>query len=409
MTNGDLPAEGWFPDPAEPGLLRYWDGAQWTAHTAPMPQAQPVMQDQGYAVHPQAAVVGGTDPVHAAPMHATQVVAAPAPKRPKGERIWNLQTLLVLLVCVALLIAAPIVLFSARSDAHREPAQQVLDSFVSAAAKSDDSWRKYASPRLSEKIEVGAPIGGEAATAEKLGLRVEYELGELTFEGPSERSGADEYDVASAPVTLTYTFQAYGEQHIGTAEQTVWLTRPFYYGSEEPQRSDRRKTPTGVGPWRVTNLTLPYAGPNGEDDRSRSFFTSDLSEEYDKEVDGNICYSPISALEDLSENIRIDGEVVTSCVPIDGESFTVAQSVDDASFAAGFPVIDSLKPQFAPRDLVMLDPGYSGQLPPIMQYHIKTSEGEYVVTYASTELEGKDDYSMSARLIYISEVGGSEE
>jgi hypothetical protein len=29
------PAAGWFPDPAGSGGLRYWDGQQWTAHTAP--------------------------------------------------------------------------------------------------------------------------------------------------------------------------------------------------------------------------------------------------------------------------------------------------------------------------------------------------------------------------------------
>jgi type II secretory pathway pseudopilin PulG len=26
---------GWYPDPRDPRLLRYWDGMQWTAHTSP--------------------------------------------------------------------------------------------------------------------------------------------------------------------------------------------------------------------------------------------------------------------------------------------------------------------------------------------------------------------------------------
>src|SRR6202012_717411 len=29
------PPAGWYADPQVPGQLRYWDGATWTAHTAP--------------------------------------------------------------------------------------------------------------------------------------------------------------------------------------------------------------------------------------------------------------------------------------------------------------------------------------------------------------------------------------
>jgi hypothetical protein len=34
MANNDVPA-GWYPDPAGGASQRYWDGAAWTAHTAP--------------------------------------------------------------------------------------------------------------------------------------------------------------------------------------------------------------------------------------------------------------------------------------------------------------------------------------------------------------------------------------
>ncbi|OZF05099.1 DUF2510 domain-containing protein [Rhodococcus sp. 15-2388-1-1a] len=33
---GPTPAPGWHPDPSEPGLIRYWDGTQWTEHTQPV-------------------------------------------------------------------------------------------------------------------------------------------------------------------------------------------------------------------------------------------------------------------------------------------------------------------------------------------------------------------------------------
>ena len=41
MTTNGVARPDWYPDPASPWLLRYWDGAQWTAHTAPRPGAAP--------------------------------------------------------------------------------------------------------------------------------------------------------------------------------------------------------------------------------------------------------------------------------------------------------------------------------------------------------------------------------
>ncbi len=39
MTDGSAPVPGWYEDPKGPGQLRYWDGAQWSEHTQPMPGA----------------------------------------------------------------------------------------------------------------------------------------------------------------------------------------------------------------------------------------------------------------------------------------------------------------------------------------------------------------------------------
>ncbi len=35
MTTEQHPPADWYPDPYSPGVLRYWDGSAWTAHTAP--------------------------------------------------------------------------------------------------------------------------------------------------------------------------------------------------------------------------------------------------------------------------------------------------------------------------------------------------------------------------------------
>lgn len=49
-TVGGSNAEpNWYPDPSNPQLLRYWDGAQWTAQTSPagVPQPAPAGSDGG--------------------------------------------------------------------------------------------------------------------------------------------------------------------------------------------------------------------------------------------------------------------------------------------------------------------------------------------------------------------------
>lgn len=38
----ELPPAGWYPDTTQPGQQRYWDGAAWTDHMAPLATAAPV-------------------------------------------------------------------------------------------------------------------------------------------------------------------------------------------------------------------------------------------------------------------------------------------------------------------------------------------------------------------------------
>ncbi|WP_431219292.1 DUF2510 domain-containing protein [Leifsonia xyli] len=41
MTDQNAPAPGWYPDPQGSGALRWWDGAHWTEHAAPVPAPAP--------------------------------------------------------------------------------------------------------------------------------------------------------------------------------------------------------------------------------------------------------------------------------------------------------------------------------------------------------------------------------
>lgn len=44
------PPAGWYKDPGNPGLVRWWDGAHWTAHTNPAP-SQPATPPSAPEVH----------------------------------------------------------------------------------------------------------------------------------------------------------------------------------------------------------------------------------------------------------------------------------------------------------------------------------------------------------------------
>src|SRR5215203_12372 len=67
---------GWYDDPSNPEMLRYWDGVMWTSHTAP--KKSPTLP-HGTGVPPRGA---GSDATGAA---ATQGVPTPTTPMPQGS------------------------------------------------------------------------------------------------------------------------------------------------------------------------------------------------------------------------------------------------------------------------------------------------------------------------------------
>ena len=55
-AGGSSAPPNWYPDPADARLLRYWDGEQWTAHTAP---SGPSSQIPSGNARPTWQVIGG--------------------------------------------------------------------------------------------------------------------------------------------------------------------------------------------------------------------------------------------------------------------------------------------------------------------------------------------------------------
>jgi hypothetical protein len=76
-TTPPLPPAGWFDDPTDPTIQRYWDGVAWTQHTAPKSAAAPTLPAQEVAA-PALAL----DPYTGKPIQQPGVApVVPAPKK----------------------------------------------------------------------------------------------------------------------------------------------------------------------------------------------------------------------------------------------------------------------------------------------------------------------------------------
>lgn len=99
----DHPPSGWYPDPEDPSLQRYWNGFQWTEHTAPgVARAESDGDDGG------AWSTGGTDDVTTDETGAERwpesSATGPPPPGPVAHRAgdidtWSWQAWVVTLLC----------------------------------------------------------------------------------------------------------------------------------------------------------------------------------------------------------------------------------------------------------------------------------------------------------------------
>ena len=311
-------------------------------------------------------------------------MTAPAAPHP---RTWTASTVVMLIVCALVAsaaVTAAVLLPGYLRDSPRRDAASTLRAFLDdATAPQDDrqyadrqnaDWQDAASTQLQALVPAGTPLLGERTTADALKLSARYEMGELTFSHDDLRDS----DVASAVVVLHYRYTIRGETGTASVTQKAWLTRPFYYGDDEPRQADAKASPSAVGSWRVAGFSIPSSSDlDGRSAASELGLTSD-----ERTADTLACYAPVSALVEVADNARIDGVLASSCfLGADDGSDVLGAGVDTTALLEAFPAIADGDPASLPPELLQLDADIMHAMrPPFTQFLIG---GRYVVTFAA--------------------------
>ena len=134
------PPAAWFPDPVQPGQLRYWDGAQWTPHVAPLPVA-PVPG----AAHMPASQAPGSQPPGSLP-----------PTKRGGLPVWA-----IVLICAAAAFVIVSILAAMAIPVYLNQQDKAADAAAQASVHSLAlAIADYSVDYTGDELLVTAPPGG---------------------------------------------------------------------------------------------------------------------------------------------------------------------------------------------------------------------------------------------------------
>lgn len=333
------------------------------------------------------------DPAPDAQQHADSPVVDAPVRRSRGTGILIAACAVV---CAAAIGAAIVLPQGARAEI-RNDADATLRAFLDDAAARDDDWRELTSPLLTSVVPVGAPLAGDSPAAEALDLQTSYEVLSLRLD-----SRAPEYaDTAAAIVEVTYSYELFGKEQTASIPQKIWLTRAFYYGDGIPTVADRGKTASAVGPWRVAGITVPQADDMPEDAPVES--STSLKTER-RDADGVHCFSPLSALVQLADAARVDGQLASGCFAgADDGADVVGDDVVLEDLLVVFPAIDETDPLSIPPELMRVsDDSYHGLRAPFTQFLLGEGDDAFTITVATASSDGSAE---AARIVGIHPAG----
>lgn len=384
MTDSSgAPAEGWYPDPSGTGGYRFWNGAVWTEHLATDP-------------------AGSTAPMRPVTDEDIERPASAAGR----ERMWNGGTWTVLAACTVVVVAVSVLTgwhLSSRAAAQPVSAEVVLVAFLEDATSGDDGWKQSVTPGMRQTADgTFAPLYGDYGTGESLQLDVSYEVDADSFLYSSDgwdSTPVDEHEASamSARVTFEYQFTLADQKYTAEIVQLVWVTRPFYYGDDEPSvPAPSHGTPTAVGPWKVTAIGSDTRSWDLADDVATTDVTSPAFED-----DDLICRQANLILTKMSERARQRGKLGSGCLFGDGELRVRADDVDPDAVAAGFPVLTFNSP--LSNELIGLR-RTQGQTTPLQQYTIDSGDKRFVFTLVAANRTAGEISESPLRLFWLEEV-----
>lgn len=242
--NPTTPPANWYPDPAQTGWLRWWDGSQWTEHTAPDQQAVA----PGYG--------------------------SPTPSKGKTGLIVG-----IAVAGVLLLAGIAIGLFAVIGNATSSPKEVVAKAIASAESGDCDGAAEYYTSSMASQIKAGCSQIGSLPN----GLN-DSGSGSDTTNGMGISNDFSSESITGDSATVTYAVD--GESGSGLTKVTVSGTYDYKLVKES-------------GSWKISGIDTSNMKIDvpGLGDLSKRY--GDLGRQYNNDL--NEDYGDLGDLGDLGQ------------------------------------------------------------------------------------------------------------